>query len=130
MSMEPLGGNLPAGGPVAVFANGRTHVFAIDAGGNMLHWNSANGITWTGPAPLPFGGLPVSHPAALALSNGRVHVMASGDYTLITQPLQGNWRRCGNCQSLWFGGARGPGACSASAKGHDRGTNEYFTATG
>jgi hypothetical protein len=61
---------------------------------------------------------------------GGVHdVMVSGDYTLITQPLQGNCRRCGNCQSLWFGGARVSGVCSASAKGHDRGANEYFVAT-
>lgn len=78
MSMEPLGGNLPAGGPVAVYAGGRTHVFAIDAGGNMMHWNSADGITWAGPAPLPFGGLPVSYPTAYALGDGSVHVLAIG----------------------------------------------------
>src|SRR5262245_49087832 len=38
MAMESLGGNMPAGRPVAVFAGGKTHVFAIGAGSVMNHW--------------------------------------------------------------------------------------------
>jgi peptide/nickel transport system substrate-binding protein len=38
LAMEVLGGGtLPAGRPAAVFAGGRTHVFAIGAGGVMNH---------------------------------------------------------------------------------------------
>ena len=51
MSMDSLGGNMPAGQPIAVTSGNRTHVFAIDAGGVMNHWTSLNGGPWTGPAP-------------------------------------------------------------------------------
>ena len=78
MSMESLGGSMPAGRPVAVYANGRTHVFALGAAGMMLHWNSSDGIAWTGPVPLPFTNLPASYPAAIALNNGSIHVVTIG----------------------------------------------------
>ena len=78
MSMESLGANMPAGRPVAVFANGRTHVFAIGTAGVLWHWNSADGVVWTPPSPLPFGNLPASFPAAIALGNGSIHVVAVG----------------------------------------------------
>jgi len=50
--METLGGNLPPGRAAAVFAGGRTQVFAIAAGGAISRWSSANGIDWQGPADL------------------------------------------------------------------------------
>jgi hypothetical protein len=52
MAMETLGGNLPPGRAAAVFAAGRTHIFAIAAGGTMSHWTSADGVGWQGPVDL------------------------------------------------------------------------------
>jgi hypothetical protein len=78
MAMEILGGNLPAGRPVAVFAGGKTHVFAIGTGGIMNHWTSPNGIDWQGPGELPPGrniNIVPSNPCAIALGNA-VHVFA------------------------------------------------------
>lgn len=77
MAMEILGGNLPAGRPVAVFAGGKTHVFAIGTGGRMNHWTSPNGIDWQGPGELPRGNTNIvpSYPCAIALGNA-VHVFA------------------------------------------------------
>jgi hypothetical protein len=77
MAMEILGGNLPAGRPAAVFAGGRTHVFAIGAGGMMNHWTSSNGIDWQGPDELPrlSTNIVPSYPCAIALGNA-VHVFA------------------------------------------------------
>jgi hypothetical protein len=69
---------MPPGRPVAVFANGRTHVFAIGTGGVLWHWSSADGVVWTPPSPLPFGNLPASYPAATALADGSIHVLAVG----------------------------------------------------
>src|SRR5919109_4027338 len=76
MTMESLGGSMPAGQPVAVSAGNRKHVFAIAAGGVMNHWTSADGGAWTGPTPLPGGNLAPSFPCALALADGTVHVFA------------------------------------------------------
>ena len=56
MAMETLGGNLPPGRAAAVFAVGRTHVFAIAAGGTMSHWTSPDGVGWQGPVDLLQGG--------------------------------------------------------------------------
>jgi hypothetical protein len=78
MSMESLGGSMPAGRPAVVFANGVTHVFAIGTNGVMLHWSSANGLDWTVPVPLPFPNLPACYPAAIALANGSIHVCTIG----------------------------------------------------
>lgn len=77
MAMEVLGGNLPAGRPVAVFAGGRTHVFAIGYGGMMNHWTSTNGIDWQGPGVLPrlTTDLVPSYPCAIALGDA-IHVFA------------------------------------------------------
>ncbi len=52
MAMEALGGNLPPGRAAAVSAAGKTHVFAIAAGGAMSHWTSSDGTDWQGPACL------------------------------------------------------------------------------
>ncbi len=49
MSMESLGGSMPAGRPAVVFLNGLTHVFAIGPNGVILHWSSANGLDWAAP---------------------------------------------------------------------------------
>ncbi len=78
MSMESLGGSMPAGRPAVVFANGTTHVFAINSAGVILHWSSSNGLDWAPPVPLPFANLPASYPAAMALPNGSVHACAIG----------------------------------------------------
>ena len=77
MSMESLGGRMPAGRPAAVFAGGKTHVFAIAAGGGMNHWSSADGTSWTGPDELPRGpvNLEPSYACAIAAGGG-VHVLA------------------------------------------------------
>jgi hypothetical protein len=77
MSMESLGGRMPVGRPAAVFAGGKTHVFAIAAGGGMNHWSSADGTSWTGPDELPRGpvNLEPSYACAIAASGG-VHVLA------------------------------------------------------
>jgi len=73
--MESLGGSMPAGRPVAVFAGGKTHVFAI-AGGAMNHWTSPNGIDWSGPALLVSPkALEASYPCAIAIQN-RIHLFA------------------------------------------------------
>jgi hypothetical protein len=77
MSMEPLGGSLPPGRPVAVSANGRTHVFAIGHDARMHQWVS-NGIGWSGPILLPGGNLPASYPCAVARGDGTIHVVAIG----------------------------------------------------
>jgi hypothetical protein len=75
MTMEPLGGSMPAGQPIAVAAGNRTHVFAIGTGGVMYHWMSTAGGAWTGPTTLPGGiVLEASFPSALVLANGSVHV--------------------------------------------------------
>ena len=80
MAMESLGGDMPAGQPVAVSSGSRTHVFAIAKGGPMNHWTSTNGGPWSvGPSPLPGGNLAASFPCALALSDGSVHVFAIGN---------------------------------------------------
>lgn len=82
--METLGGMMPAGRPAAVFAGGRTHVFAIAAGGNMNHWTSANGLDWVGPEPLlrgPTNAEP-SYPCAIAIGNA-VHVFAVNNAPLL-----------------------------------------------
>ena len=77
MSMESLGGNMPAGQPVAVVSGNRTHVFAIAASGAMNHWTSVNGEPWTGPVVLPGGDtLKASFPSAIALPDGSLHVFA------------------------------------------------------
>ena len=86
MSLESLGGSMPPGRPAAVFAGGKTHVFAIAAGGAMNHWSSLNGLDWTGPDALPAGptNLEPSYPCAVAFQNG-VHVFAinHGDGSLV-----------------------------------------------
>ncbi len=86
MSLESLGGRMPPGRPAAVFAGGKTHVFAIAAGGAMNHWSAPNGLDWTGPAALPAGptNLEPSYPCAVAFQNG-VHVFAinHGDGSLV-----------------------------------------------
>src|SRR5262245_27982470 len=74
MPMESLGGSMPPGRPVAAFAGGKTHVFAIAAGGAMNRWSSSDGIHWTGPDALPVT-LEASYPCAVAFQNG-VHVFA------------------------------------------------------
>src|ERR1051326_5330492 len=74
MSMDSLGGNMPAGQPIAVASNNRAHVFAIGAGGMMNHWTSANGGPWTGPVTLPGGNLEQSFPSAIASPGGTLHV--------------------------------------------------------
>jgi len=71
--MEPLGGTLSAGWPIAVYANGMTHVFALATNGLMQLWRSFDGVTWTTPASLPFPNLPACYPAAISLANGFVH---------------------------------------------------------
>jgi len=76
MSMESLGGSLPAGQPIAVAAGNRAHVFAIGAGGVMNHWASADGGPWTGPTALPAGNLEPSFPCAIAPADGSLHVFA------------------------------------------------------
>lgn len=80
MAMETLGGNLPTGRPVVVFAAGTTHVFAIGAGGMMNHWASSNGTDWQGPDQLVRlnTNLEPSYPCAIALGNA-VHVFAIGN---------------------------------------------------
>ena len=76
MAMESLGGSLIPGRPAAVFACGRTHVFAIAAGGGMNQWSSPDGITWIGPNPMPGPvNLEPSYPCAVADGNN-VHVFA------------------------------------------------------
>ena len=76
MAMETLGGSLIPGRPAAVFAGGRTHVFAIANGGGMNHWSSPDGVTWIGPSPLPGPvNLEPSYPCAVADGN-TVHVFA------------------------------------------------------
>src|SRR5262245_30643753 len=77
MAMESLGGNMPAGRPVAVFAGGKTHVFAIGAGGGMNPGTASNGIDWSGPSVLPPGGanLEPCYPGAIAVGNS-AHVFA------------------------------------------------------
>jgi len=79
MAMEALGGNLPPGRAAAAFAAGKTHVFAIAAGGTMSHWTSSDGIGWQGPADLLRGpaDLEPSFPCALAVGTA-VHVFAIG----------------------------------------------------
>jgi hypothetical protein len=75
MAMENLGGNLPAGRPAAVFAGGKTHVFAVGAGGVLNHWFSANGLDWDGPTAVPrlTTNLVPCYPCAIALGNA-IHV--------------------------------------------------------
>ena len=87
MSLESLGGRMPPGRPAAVFAGGKTHVFAIAAGGAMNHWSSTDGIGWSGPDALPPGptNLEPSYPCAVAFQNG-VHVFAIAVTTPITSP--------------------------------------------
>ena len=77
MSMESLGGRMPVGRPAAVFAGGKTHVFAIAVGGGMNHWSSSDGLSWTGPAELLRGpvNLEPSYACAIAAGSG-VHVLA------------------------------------------------------
>jgi hypothetical protein len=78
MAMETLGGNLPAGRPATVFAGGRTHAFAIGAGGMMYHWTSVDGIDWQGPNELirlANTNVVPSYPCAIALGNA-IHVFA------------------------------------------------------
>jgi len=79
MAMESLGGNLPAGRPIALSSGGRTHVFAIAAGGAMSHWTTSNGIDWQGPADLLrlATNLEASFPCAFGLGNA-MHVFAIG----------------------------------------------------
>src|SRR5258707_3047041 len=74
MSMESLGGSMPAGRPAVVFSNGMTHVFAIAKSGVVSHWSSPNGIDWSAPVALPFPNLPACYPAAIALANGSIHL--------------------------------------------------------
>ena len=79
MSMESLGGNLPAGRASAVFAGGRTHVFAIAAGGAISHWASLNGIDWQGPADLLRLNTNIEPSFLCALAVGTAaHVLAVG----------------------------------------------------
>ncbi|HEY8767302.1 MAG TPA: FAD-binding protein [Dehalococcoidia bacterium] len=78
MTMESLGGDMPAGRPVAISSGSRTHVFAIAKGGPMNHWISTDGGPWSGPSPLPGGNLATSFPCAIALPDGSVHVFAIG----------------------------------------------------
>ncbi len=75
--MESLGGRMPVGRPAAVFEGGKTHVFAIAAGGGMNHWSSADGTSWTGPDELLRGpvSLEPSYACAIAAGGG-VHVLA------------------------------------------------------
>jgi hypothetical protein len=78
--MEILGAaSLPAGRPAAVYAAGRTQVFAIGAGGVMYRWTSTDGVAWQGPEELPrFGtALEASYPCAIAVGNA-VHVFGIG----------------------------------------------------
>ena len=77
MSMESLGGRMPVGRPAAVFAGGKTHVFAIAVGGGMNHWSSSDGLSWTGPTELLRGpvNLEPSYACAIAAGSG-VHVLA------------------------------------------------------
>ena len=84
MTMESLGGDMPAGQPVAVSSGSRTHVFAIAKGGPMNHWISSNGGPWTGPSTLPDGNLAASIPCAIALADGSVYVFAIGMGGLFT----------------------------------------------
>ncbi len=80
MAMESLGGNMPAGRPAAVFAGGKTHVFAIGAGGStMNHWTSANGIDWQGPNILPPNSVKLEKSYACAIAIGAyINVFAIG----------------------------------------------------
>jgi FAD binding domain/D-arabinono-1,4-lactone oxidase len=82
MSMESLGGNLPAPGQaVSVSSGNRVDVFAIAAGGAMMHWTCI-GDAWSGPEALPpaaSGGVPMSFPCAIALADGSLHVFAIGN---------------------------------------------------
>ena len=77
VATETLGGNLVPGRPAALFAGGKTHVFAIGAGGTMNEWSSANGIDWQGPGILVRANtnLEPSYPSAVAIGNA-VHVFA------------------------------------------------------
>jgi hypothetical protein len=120
MSLETLGGRMPPGRPAAVFAGGKTHVFAIAAGGAMNHWSSPNGLDWTGPDALPAGptNLEPSYPCAIAFQNG-VHVFAinHGDGSLVQfHSLDG----ASFSPPVWAGGgipggANGVAASAASA---------------
>jgi len=78
MSMESLGGNVPAGRPVSVFAHGVTHVFAIGKDGLMYHWSSPDGLSWKPPVGLPFPNLPACYHAATALNDGSIHLVTIG----------------------------------------------------
>jgi len=85
--MDSLGGRMPAGRPAAVFAGGKTHVFAIAAGGAMNYWSSADGVDWIGPTTLPAQrgiNLTPSYPCAVTIGNS-VHVFAinHGDGLLV-----------------------------------------------
>ena len=79
MGMESLGGNMPAGQPVAVSSGNRSHVFAIAAGGGMNHWMATDNGPWSRPLSLPGANLAPSLPCAIALPRGSVHVFAIGN---------------------------------------------------
>jgi hypothetical protein len=105
MAMESLGGNLPAGRPAAVFAGGKTHVFAIGAGGVMNHWTievtdqyilekSCKEIKWSELKPQLASGSVFADPDQYVMV--AIDPVESGGRTYLSCSAQGG--------RAWFGG--------------------------
>jgi hypothetical protein len=84
MTMDSLGGSLPAARPAVVGVNGKTHVFAIGFDKQLHHWQLAADGSFTGPLPLPIGGwnVPADRNGVAAASwGGR---LACSEWTVIS----------------------------------------------
>jgi hypothetical protein len=126
--MESLGGDMPAGQPVAVSSRNANHVFAIGKGspsgnGPLNLWTSIDGGPWPS-SPSQLGtNLPAAIPSAVVLADGSVHVFAigmgsifSGGPLLWWSSLDGNSWTAGSDPSQPLG-ANGNGLAAVSSNG-------------